>query len=283
MKWQEIRSTQTTELQQLGLELKIHPLALEDCFHRDQRAKLEDYENHQLLVWFMFYHNKLYELQFLILPVQILFVPHDAPPATFSSWKDFFQLTGETDKDVPTVLFQILDKVSDISRAEFRSLVDRIDKFEHQLLKGVADLKVILPVKKKLAAIELRTEPHTEVLRQLQGVFQSRNDLKWKFRDLRDHVKRFNERVIFQQGQILSDMDLYWAMAAQRTNLQIKRLTLLASISVPVTFWASFWGMNFQIIPYDNPLFFGFAMLIMALTALGVYVFFKNRGYWQDF
>lgn len=282
MKWQEIRSTQSAELQQLGQELKIHPLALEDCFHRDQRAKLEDYENHHLLVWFMYANNKLYELQFLLMQDQILFVSHDPPPTGFSCWKDYFNIHGESEKDVATVLFLALDKASDASRIEFRGLVDRIDKFEHSILRGAADLKTILPVKKKLAAIELRTEPHIQVLQTLQNVFQMRGEMKWRYRDLRDHVQRFNERVIFQQGQILSDLDLYWAMAAQRTNLQIKKLTLLASISVPVTFWASFWGMNFQFIPYDNPMFFGLAMLIMVLTAFGVYFFFKTHGYWTD-
>lgn len=282
MKWQEIRSTQNVELQQLGQELKIHPLALEDCFHRDQRAKLEDYENHHLLVWFMYANSKLYELQFLLLPEQVLFVPHDPPPSGSTSWKDFFGIQGESDKDVATVLFLALDKALDVSRAEFRNLVERIDKFEHSILKGTGDLKTILPIKKKLAAIELRTEPHIEVLQTLQILFQLKNEMKWRYRDLRDHSQRFHERVIFQQGQILSDLDLYWAMAAQKTNLQIKKLTLLASVSVPVTFWASFWGMNFQVIPYDNPLFFGLAMLIMVLTAFGVYYFFKTHGYWTD-
>jgi len=282
MQWLEISSSQTAELQRLGQELGIHPLALEDCFHRDQRAKLEEYGNHQFLVWFMFTQNKIYELQFIIFPDKILFVPHDSPPGSFSCWKDFFQLTDDRLREVPQTLFYALDRAIDISFIDLRGLITKIENFEQRLLKGNTDLKIILPIKKKLATIELHMGHLPLLSQQLQNLFPIKNDLRWKFRDLRDHCQRLHESVIFQQTQIISSFELHWAMAAQRTNLQIKKLTLLASISVPMTFWASFWGMNFQTIPYDSPYFFAGAMSIMFSTAIGTYFFLKRRGYWTD-
>ncbi len=282
MQWLEISSTNTQELQKLAGELSIHPLALEDCFHRDQRAKLEDYGNHQFLVWFMATQNKIYELQFLIFPDRILFVPHDVPPGGIPTWKDFFQLTDERMKDVATTIFLALDKATDISFVELRVFIGKIEAFEQKLLKGNTDLKTILPIKKKLASFELYMGHLPLISQQLQGTFQLKNDLRWRYRDLRDHCQRLHESVIFQQTQIISSFELHWAMAAQKTNLQIKKLTLLASISVPTTFWASFWGMNFQALPFDNPYFFAFAMFIMIATAVGTYFFLRYRGYWSD-
>jgi magnesium transporter len=282
MQWLEIPSTQTSELQKMGTELSIHPLALEDCFHRDQRAKLEDYGNHQFLVWFMATQNKIYELQFLIFPDKILFVPHEPSPGGSPTWKDYFQLTEEKMKDVPTALFLALDKAIDISFLELRNQITKIDSFEQKLFKGNTDLKSILPIKKKLAAIELQMGHLPLIAQQLQGLFQLKNDLRWRYRDLRDHCQRLHESVTFQQTQIISSFELHWAMAAQKTNLQIKKLTLLASVSVPMTFWASFWGMNFQTIPFDNPYFFAGAMTIMFTTAVGTYFFLRYRGYWTD-
>lgn len=282
MQWLEISSTNTSELQRLGQELNIHPLALEDCFHRDQRAKLEDYGNHQFLVWFMFTQNKVYELQFLIFPDRVLFVPHENPPGGSASWKDFFQLTEDRMKDVPTTLFHTLDRAIDLSFLDLRALTAKIENFEQKLFKGNPDLKSILPIKKKLATIELYMGHLPLISQQLQNVFQLKTDLRWKYRDLRDHCQRLHESVIFQQTQIISSFELHWAMAAQKTNLQIKKLTLLASISVPTTFWASFWGMNFQTIPFDSPLFFAGAIFLMFATATGTYLFLKHRGYWTD-
>jgi magnesium transporter len=282
MQWIEILSSQTAELQKIGQEFGIHPLALEDCFHRDQRAKLEDYGTHQFLVWFMCTQNKFYELQFLIFPDKIVFVPHDAPPGGLACWKDFFQLTDDRLKEVPQALFFALDRAIDLSFEDLRNLIAKIESFEQKLFKGNTDLKAILPIKKKLASIELHMGHLPLLSQQLTSLFPLKNDLRWKFRDLRDHCQRLHESVIFQQSQIISSFELHWAMAAQRTNLQIKKLTLLASISVPTTFWASFWGMNFQIIPYDNPLFFAGAMVLMFGTAVGTYFFLKRQGYWSD-
>lgn len=282
MQWLEILSSQTVELQRLGQELGIHPLALEDCFHRDQRAKLEDYGNHQFLVWFMCTHNKIYELQFIIFPDKILFVPHDQPPGSLSTWKEFFHLGDERTKEVAQALFYALDRATDLSFLDLRNLISKIENFEQKLFKGNTDLKSILPIKKKLASIGLHMGTLPLLSQQLQNLFPMKNDLRWKFRDLRDHCQRLHETVIFQQTQIISSFELHWAMAAQRTNLQIKKLTLLASISVPTTFWASFWGMNFQVLPFDQPWFFAFAMLLMLGTAAGTYFFLKRQGYWSD-
>ncbi len=282
MQWIEILSSQTTELQKLGQELGVHPLVLEDCFHRDQRAKLEDYGSHQFLVWFMCTQNKFFELQFLIFPDKILFVPHEAPPNGAPCWKDFFQLTDDRLQEVAQALFYALDHAIDLSFNDLRNLITKIDNFEQKLFKGNTDLKAVLPIKKKLAGIELHMGHLPLLSQQLTNLFPLKNDLRWKFRDLRDHCQRLHESVIFQQTQILSNLELHWAMAAQRTNLQIKKLTLLASIAVPMTLWASFWGMNFQVIPYSNPYFFAFAMVLMFGTAIGTFIFLKRQGYWSD-
>jgi Mg2+ and Co2+ transporter CorA len=66
VQWHEILSEKVSELEYYARENNIHPLALEDCIHRDQRPKLEDYGNHQFLVWFMVAGGITYELQFVI-------------------------------------------------------------------------------------------------------------------------------------------------------------------------------------------------------------------------
>jgi magnesium transporter len=282
MQWLEVYSTQTNELQLLAKELGIHPLALEDCFHRNQKAKLEDYETHQFLVWFLYTHTKIYELQFLLFPEKIVFVPHDPPPDGSKTWKEYFHLSDDKLRDVPHALFQALDLSTDQSFLELQSLINKMDAFEQKLFKGTAEFKTILPIKKKLATLEMQMGPLPLLAQQIQNLLQVKNDLRWRFRDLRDHCERFHDSLTFQQTQLVSSVNLHWAMAAQRTNLQMKKLTLLASVSVPLTFWASFWGMNFEFIPYKNPYFFAAAMIVMLGTAIGTYLFLKYRGYWSD-
>src|SRR6476469_5369059 len=76
IKCTEILSTDTAKLKAMAEALQVNPLALEDCIHRDQRPKLDEYEHHEFLVWFMLAKGEVYELQFIIFPDQIIFVPH---------------------------------------------------------------------------------------------------------------------------------------------------------------------------------------------------------------
>lgn len=278
--WKEILSSDADALKALATQLNVHPLALEDCLHRDQRAKLEDYGNHQFLVWFLYTEKKIYEVQFLLFPDLLLFVPHEKPPKG-QSWKDYLNIL-EQDRDLPHLLYHTLDRITDITSSEIRSLYQKIQNFEQKLIQGESEIAHIMPTKKKLAAAEMQLERLPSLTQQLQNFYHPKDNLKWKFRDLHDHCERLYQSIVFNQGQIASSIDLYWVVAAQKTNLQVKKLTLLASISMPLTFWASFFGMNFQAIPFDSPVFFAGAMCVMFGSVLALYFYLRYKGYWHS-
>lgn len=273
-------STQVEALQSLAADLQVHPLALEDCLHQNQRAKLEDYGNHQLLVWFLFFEGRIHEIQFLIFPDLLLFVAHEPPPRGIS-WKEFLRIHEES-KDTPHFLYQALDRLTDISTSEARLLFQQIQNFEQNLFEGESDLGAILPTRKILSSIEMQMGHLSSIAAQLQNFFRPKDDLKWKFRDLQDHCERLYQSVVYHQTQIAAAFDLYWAVAAQKTNLQMKKLTLIASISVPLTFWASFWGMNFEAIPFRDDRFFALAVSVMIGSVILTYWFLRVKGYWSS-
>jgi magnesium transporter len=78
--------------------------------------------------------------------------------------------------------------------------------------------------------------------------------------------------------------DLYMSSISNRINETMRILTIISVIFIPLTFIAGIYGMNFHtdISPWNMPelkWFFGypFSLLLMALTALGMLVYF----YWQ--
>ena len=50
MNWYDIRNSNDPELDRLAAELNLHPLHVEDCRHRDQRAKVEEAEGYLFVV-----------------------------------------------------------------------------------------------------------------------------------------------------------------------------------------------------------------------------------------
>lgn len=112
IQWIEALSNDEAFLKKLGADFMVHPLALEDCFNRDQRPKLDDYSTHQFLVWFMFHKNKVYEVQFIIFPDKLIAVPHEQPPEGLA-WSEFLKM-GKIDsyRDVWHLLYATLDRKS---------------------------------------------------------------------------------------------------------------------------------------------------------------------------
>ena len=61
----------------------------------------------------------------------------------------------------------------------------------------------------------------------------------------------------------------------------MKTLTVVSAIFLPLTFMAGIWGMNFDNMPeLHQPWGYAAALISMALVAIGMYVFFKRRGWW---
>jgi magnesium transporter len=286
MMWTEVQASDLAALEATGARLGIHPLALEDCAHRDQRPKLDDYHDHQLLVWFMVAGGRLYELQFVIFASELVVVPLDRPPQG-NTWGEYLGLPSET-HDVWHLLYLALDRCTDITWRDLHPLFESIDRFEEGLYdhatgfnEADSEPRELLAIKKRLNRLSVTLGPLGSVAFQLTSLCKPQDDLRWKLRDLRDHCERIARTTEMYRTQISAVLELYWGLEANRTNAQIKKLTLLAGLAIPLTFWASFWGMNFKEIPYESTPFFYFAMGGMILSALVTKWLFVRKGYWS--
>jgi magnesium transporter len=280
VQWVEISSQDSSNLQLAVEALNVHPLALEDCLHRDQRPKLDDYDNHQLVVWFLLHEGIVYEMQLLIFPDQIIFVPHEPSPRG-KTWSEFLDLNLKQ-SDVAHLLYHALDRMTDITMSDLKSLFSKIDAFEQRIFRKKFNPEGLLAAKKQLNKVDYSLSHLASVAQQLPNLFDQSGDLKWKFRDLYDHCERINRNIEMYRGQISTIIDLTWGLQANRTNYQIKKLSLLASVALPLTFWSAFWGMNFQFIPYGRTDLFVFAIAIMLISAVAAMWMLVRQGYWED-
>ena len=278
--WIEITGDKLSSLAELGINLQINPMAIEDCFHKDQRPKLEDFENHQFLVWFMISQGKFYEIQFIIFPDKIIFVT-DGPPPKADNWHHFFTL-GSDFKGVWNTVYHCLDMATDQTWEEIRRIFSEIEVQEQAIFLDNFDPKAVIYLKKTLNRIEGIIEHLASIVKQIEAFNKEKNELTWKLRDLRDHCERMYQSVTLHSNQIGMVIDLYWGYQSDRVNRQMKKLTLLASVAIPLTFWASFWGMNFETIPFSSPKLFIFAMGIMVFSVIISIRLLIKKGYWSD-
>jgi magnesium transporter len=180
------------------------------------------------------------------------------------------------------MVYHVLDRATDVTWAEVRTVFGQIDDFEQRMFREECDPHFLMQLKKQLNQIDYSIGLLASVAEQIRNFCHSAGDLNWKLRDLHDHCERIDRSLALYRSQVTTTIELFWGHQANRTNRHIKKLTLLASISVPLTFWSSFWGMNFEVIPFSSGRLFAFAICAMAISVAVTFGILVKKGYWSD-
>jgi magnesium transporter len=95
---------------------------------------------------------------------------------------------------------------------------------------------------------------------------------------LQDHLKLANQNLESTKEALDSLVELYISNMNIHLNEIIKRLTIISTIFIPLTFMAGIWGMNFKYMPeLESPYGYPIALSVMATTGLLIYLYFKKR------
>ena len=97
-------------------------------------------------------------------------------------------------------------------------------------------------------------------------------------RDLYDHTFQVIDTVETLSEMLSGILEIYLFSLSNKMNQIMKVLTIMASIFIPLTFIASIYGMNFDLMPelnskYGYPIVLGFMMAI----AIFMIVLFKRK------
>jgi magnesium transporter len=102
------------------------------------------------------------------------------------------------------------------------------------------------------------------------------------YRDVYDHLVRQYETVDSLRDLLSTAMDVYLSTVSNRLNLRITRLTVFATLFLPLTFLTGFFGMNFAfLVGHITPswTFWLLAVGVMALTTIGQLIYYRRRGW----
>ena len=127
------------------------------------------------------------------------------------------------------------------------------------------DLKrVVLPLR----------DQYTKLLRSDAGLIHAAN--RPFFNDVNDHLQNASQLIDGCRETLSSLMDLYTANNDMRMNDIMKRLTIVSTIFIPLTFLVGVWGMNFRYMP-ELEWRHGYAVAWGVMLAVGVAAYFVFR------
>lgn len=100
------------------------------------------------------------------------------------------------------------------------------------------------------------------------------------FRDLNDQILYILQTIESCREIMSSLVDLYLSNNDLKMNVIMKRLTVVATVFIPLTFLAGVWGMNFKYMPEtENRYGYLFAWGIMAVIGVSIWYYFKKKDW----
>jgi magnesium transporter len=260
--WLHFYNPPAEELHTLVDTMGVHPLSVEDCLDNSQVPKIEHFPSNTFII----FNSFSYKTRTLFIDEVDLFVGKNfliTISGTNSEGRK--PLNGviniiENDhalaKAGPAFLMQVvLDYIVDQKLNAVESLEDELEDAEDAVLNDPAGFKPseLMRLKKYLVTLRKSIFHEREILVKI-----SRMDCPFipekaivHYRDIYDHLAKFFELTETNRETVTSLMELYTSLlnnqmtkVSNETNASVRRLTLIATIFMPLTLIAGIGGMS---------------------------------------
>ncbi len=280
--WFDVADPNSPQLDELARCFGFHELQVEDCRHRAQRAKTEEYESY-LFVVLKPVESTNGELEFEDLDVFLgaghIVTVHAQAPLLLEKVR---QRAEQAHVGRPDRLFYILlDTIVDQYLPVLDAMADDISEIETLVLRrpGPDLLADIFRLKRKLIEFRRVTGAMREVVNTLMrregGLIG--DDLDPYLRDVYDHLVRTSEFIETYRDLLTGALDIYLSAVANRTNEIMKVLTIWGTIALPLVIITGFFGMNLHL-PWMNSLHgAAYAAGLMLLSTLIILLYFRLK------
>ena len=277
-------------IEKLGQSLGLHPLVMEDILSVEQRPKMEEYDGYIYIVLKMFHIKKDSEE---IIPEQVSIILSKNYVVTFQEGIEgdtFHEIRDRirTNKGVITkmttdyLVYSLIDSIIDSYFAILEVLGDRIEKIEEELVNNPVKktLTNIYKLKREMLYLRKTVWPLREAISRLErgeSELITRNTHLY-LRDVYDHTINVLDTIETYRDMLSGMIDIYLSSISNRLNETMKYLALISTIFIPMTFIASIYGMNFEIMPELLWVHgYWFALAVMGAVGLGFFIYFKMK------
>jgi len=265
--------------------LEIHPLVLEDAFAEVNRPKVDDYGRYLYLV----VHSarwdedrpRMREID-LVVGEHFLVTYHDGTTRSIAAAHEALPRRPSLLERSPAVLLHfLLDELVDHYLPIIDRIAEEIDGLESRVFEQeIGGLhQQIVRLKRGMSALRRIVGPQRDtVLALTRDEFRAiPAELRPYLRDVYDRFARVSDLLDSFRDETATLLDLQVSIASNRLNEVIKRLTVLATIGLPLTLVVSYYGMNFEFPEYRWPWPWNALFALGILTASAVLTWWLLR------
>jgi magnesium transporter len=247
--WLDLESPTDAEIDGLAELLDLPPLAVEDTHEFHQRAKIDDYGDRLLIVFYGAQRGAgetgLIEVHMHLATGRVVTVHRERCAALeplrtahpHSDHEVVYRILDALSESVLSLLREIEQEVSGLEQRAFErpSAADRrrIVELRGQLFRL---LQVIVPQRDML-------EAGADAIERVLGM--GAGQAHHPFQDIRDDLVLGVNLIVYCRERLGEALNVYLQATSNRLNEIATRLSLLATIFVPLTIITGFFGQNF--------------------------------------
>ncbi len=294
--WVDFEATDPEESEPiLRKTFGFHPLAIDDALQETHSPKLDDWGQYLYLVLNAVTYDKkdgghidTMELD-VFLGSNYVVTHHDTSIDVIdrvwtSVQRDIRQLKSGGDH----LLYRILDELAASYMPIVEQLDGEIDQVESEIFDqpGPNTVERIFSLKRSVLYLRRVIAPLREVLNKLARDDFDVVDEKARiyYRDVYDHMVRLYDITEGVRDLVSGTLDTYLSVVNNRMNDIMKTLTIITTMFMPISFIASFFGMNFfqPAVPLNVwtrlPAFL-ITLILIFITPAGMFLWIRRRGW----
>ena len=292
LRWINIERPRLADRGWLEEHFDFHPLDYEDVYSRNNRPKLDPYDDYVFIVLHFPMFEKesgrilTAELDLFMGPDYLITLPNiPLPPLTamFERYREKSDLPEMTfSKGTGYLLYKIVDTCVDASFPMLRKMEIKLDRIEDDIFEGRSSeiVRDISEAKQEIINFRRIVRPQRAVLRDLERTKQRylQEELEIYFDDISDAAERIWDTLENYKEVIEALESTNESVLSHRLNDSFRILTAVSVVLLPLTLIASIFGMNVPVPGEEQEFSFLAIMLMMGVLLLALVAYFRRRG-----
>lgn len=290
VRWLNVHGVHDTALlSAIGERFGLHPLVIEDVLNTDQRPKVDDFDDYLFIITHLYgIGNNRGDVTTdqisLVVGRDFVLTFQERPSGTFAPVRQRLRAEkGQLRRAGSDYLaYSLLDAIVDSYFGVIERFAERAEALEEDILvkPQSATLQGIHSLKREVMRLRRTLWPLRETLNTLyrgQADFFHPETLLY-LRDVYDHSVHVLESLEDLRDLLTGLLDVYLTTVSNRVNLEVRKLTVVATVFMPATLIAGVFGMNFHFMPWlEQPAGFWLALSLMGGVATLMTVVFWYR------
>jgi magnesium transporter len=293
LRWIKIERPRAIDRAWLEEHFDFHPLDYEDVFSRNQRPKIDQYDDYLFIVLHFPRYDKnvgrlnAAELDLFVGPDFLITLPNeqlDPVEYLFERCRASEETREELfSKGAGFLLYKIVDTAVDASFPMLRKMGNKLERIEEDIFEGRSHeiVRDISNVKQEIINFRKIVRPQRAVIADLERTKQRYliDDLEIYFDDINDASERIWQMLEGYKETVEALEQTNESVISHRLNDVLRVLTAFSVVMLPLTLIASVFGMNVKVPGQGEIAAFWVIIAAMVVMLAGMLLYFRRRGW----